>query len=370
MRKLLVVNLLILASLLAIAEVIAGLIGQQQGEPLALVRLARQIKRGSTIEPSAATDACERKTSWDPESPYVPEPTLGYWYKKNSISTATIQLPERVQRMGIVGAVNRYQWTLSTGTQGERLSRPANSSARTAPAVLVLGDSFVLGAGLSDNASLAWQLQSFLPDQPVANYAGGGFGTVHQWLMLRDANNQQTLITKDLRERLKGGHVLLGHAEYYLKRNVAAPSRLRTFNPNCGTFQQQLKREPALAKAYTHPRASLVNGALAISQIPLFEDHRGEDPGREQQIRVTTALVDAILQEIAVLKATPTVLWLQGDNDSAVINHYRQRGVAVLDLRGGNGLWSRDNLEPFDNHPGPLSTSNWAEVIAAQLRAQ
>ena len=370
MRKLLVVNLLILASLLAIAEVIAALIGQQQGEPLALVRLARQLKSGSTIEPPTAADACERKTTWDPESPYVPDPTLGYWYKTNSISTATIQLPEEVQRMGIAGTVDRYQWTLSTGKQGERLSRPANSSARTAPAVLVLGDSFVLGAGLSDNASLAWQLQSLLPDQPVANYAGGGFGTVHQWLMLRDANNARTLIPGDLQKQLRGGHVLLGHADYYLKRNVAAPSRLRTFNPKCGTFQQQLKRQPALAKAYTHPRASLINGSLTVSQIPLFNDHRGEDPGRQQQIRVTTALIDAILQEIEVLKATPTVLWLQGDNNSAVINHYRQQGVTVLDLRGGDGLWTRDNLEPFDNHPGPLSTSHWAALIAATLRAQ
>ena len=368
MRKLLVVNLLILASLLAIAEVIAALIGQQQGQPLALVRLARQLKRGSTTQEPAASGACDRKTSWTPQSPYVPEPTLGYWYRPNSINTATIQLPEPIQRSGILGSVNRYQWTLSTGAQGERLSRPANSSTRSAPAVLVLGDSFVLGAGLSDNASLAWQLQSLLPDQPVANYAGGGFGTVHQWLMLRDANNAQTLIPAQLREQLKGGHVLLGHADYYLKRNVAAPSRLRTFNPNCGTFQQQLKREPALARAYTHPRASLINGTLAVSQIPIFKDHLGKDPAREEQVEVTKALVDAILEEISDLKATPTVLWLQGQNASPVIDYYRQRGVAVLDLRGGDGFWTRDNLEPFDNHPGPLSTSHWATVIAEKLR--
>jgi hypothetical protein len=234
--------------------------------------------------------------------------------------------------------------------------------------VLVLGDSFVLGAGLSDNASLAWQLQSLLPDRAVANYAGGGFGTVHQWLMLRDANNAQTLIPAQLREQLKGGHVLLGHADYYLKRNVAAPSRLRTFNPNCGTFQQQLKREPALARAYTHPRASLINGTLAVSQIPLFKDHSGNDPARDEQVEVTKTLVDAILKEISDLKATPTVLWLQGQNTSPVIDYYRQRGVAVLDLRGGDGLWTRDNLEPFDNHPGPLSTSHWATVIAEKLR--
>ena len=367
MRKLLVVNLGVLAGLLAIAEVIAALAAQQRGEPLALIRLARQLKSRGTVEAPAASDACERKTTWDPKSPYRPEPTLGYWYRRNSISTATIRLPRKVQRTGIVGTVDRYQWTLSTGARGERLSRPAGSSSGSGPAALLLGDSFVLGAGLSDNASLAWQLQSLLPDRTVSNYAGGGFGTVHQWLMLRDANGTQTLIPADLRKQLKGGHVLLGHADYYLKRNVAAPSRLRTFNPSCGTFQQQLQRNPSLARAYTHPRATLRNGRLAVSQIPLFDDHRGDDPGLNQQIDVTKALIDAILREISDLNATPAVLWLQGDDNSAVINHYRQRGVDVLDLRGGGDLWTLDNLEPFDNHPGPLSTSRWAALIAEKL---
>ena len=157
--------------------------------------------------------------------------------------------------------MSRYQWSLTTGPQAN--DKPPS----TAPlrARCVLGDSFVFGAGLSDNASLAWQLQSLLPNQPVANYAGGGFGTVHQWLMLRDSTNKPSLIPAALRQQLQGGHVLLGHADYYLKRNVAAPSRLKTFNPRCGTFQQQLQRQPELAN--TPSRAELVNGALNISQF-------------------------------------------------------------------------------------------------------
>ena len=61
------------------------------------------------------------------------------------------------------------------------------------------------------------------------------------------------------------------------------------------------------------------------------------------------------------------VLWLRGGNDSAVIAHYRKQGVAVIDLRGESKLWTRDNLEPFDNHPGPLSTTQWAAQIVKQL---
>lgn len=367
MRKLLVTNLLVLAGLLALAELTAALIEQRHGEPLAVVRLARRLKRPSPSKSLDSSHRCSRQTNWSPSTPYRPHPTLGYWYQPNRSHTARIQLPHTIERQGIQGAVNSYQWSLTTGPQGERLSRPATANNLSEPAVLLLGDSFIFGAGLSDNASLAWQLQGLLPNRPIANYAGGGFGTVHQLLILRDANSTQRLIPLELREQLKGGHVLLGHADYYLKRNVAAPSRLKTFNPRCGSFQQQLQRQPELAKAYSHPRAELRNDKLTISRIPLFQNHSGPDPDVSHQRQVTKALVDAILQEVNALDAKPMVLWLRGADDSAVIGHYRQRGVGVVDLRGNSRLWVNDNLEPFDNHPGPLSTTHWAAQIAEKL---
>ena len=367
MRKVLVVNLIVLASLLALAETTASLLAIRKGEDLALVRLARSLKAEKAQDQATESGQCARITRWDPESPYVPDSTLGYWYRKNSRQTATIQLNETVERKGIEGAVNRYRWTLTTGGHGERVSGPVERPMNVKPAVLVLGDSFLFGAGLSDNASLPWQLQSLLPHYNVANYAGGGFGTVHQWLMLRDAQTKQRLIPETLQNQLKNGHVLLGHADYYLKRNVAAPSRLKTFNPACGTFQQQIKKKPGLAQAYSHPRASLVNDAIQVEQIPLFVKHTGPDPSQSQQITVTKALVNEILQEVAALEATPTVLWIRGSENDPVINHYRNQGVHVVDLRSNDGTWRLDNLEPFDNHPGPLSTTHWAALIANHL---
>ena len=64
MRKLLVVNLLVLAGLVAAAELAAALIAQQRGEPLALIRLARSLK-GKRTAPAHPTDsACARQTRW------------------------------------------------------------------------------------------------------------------------------------------------------------------------------------------------------------------------------------------------------------------------------------------------------------------
>ena len=62
MRKLLAINLLVLAGLLAAAEVTAALIAHRQGEPLALVRLIRQLKGPRSAAAPAPGEACRRQT--------------------------------------------------------------------------------------------------------------------------------------------------------------------------------------------------------------------------------------------------------------------------------------------------------------------
>ena len=366
MRRLLFVNLIVFGALLAVAETAASLIQTGQGETMALARLAQRLRTGTEASKQTPTD-CQRKSSWSPSSPFRPDPLLGYWYRSNTNSTATISLAKPIQREGIVGTVNRYTWDLSTGSQGERLSRPRQGGTKASggPALLLLGDSFILGAGLSDTTSLGWQLQSLLPRRIVANYAGGGFGTIHQVMLLRDATGPKRLIPTALAEGLRGGDVLLGYADFYPRRNVAAPSRLRTFQPRCGGLQPPTDQ----AKAFFHPRASLRQGQLQIEPIPLFQAHNGPDPSQAVQDAVTIALLDEALARVKQLGARPTILWIEGRADSAPIQHLRQRGVRILDLRPqDNGLWTHDTLMPFDNHPGPLTASIWARTIAKQLK--
>lgn len=365
MRKLLLVNLLVFVGFLAVAETAASILQSRQGQPLALVRLARQL-RSTATSPEQAPATCTSTTSWSPSTPFQPDPLLGYWYKPNSVATATIRLHKPVQREGIVGSVDRYTWQVSTGAHGERLSQPSDApeQRQDSPAVLLLGDSFILGAGLSDNASLGWQLQSLLPQRRIGNYAGGGFGTIHQLLLLRDATGSRRLIPSSFANALRGGDVLLGYADFYTRRNVAAPSRLRTFQPRCGGLQP-----PAdLAKAFFHPRASLHQDQLVIDPVPLFGSHNGRDPRQTEQEAVTIALLGEAVTRIQQLGARPTILWIEGSENSAPIQHLRQAGVRILDLRDpNNGVWRHDTLMPFDNHPGPLTASSWARLVAAAI---
>lgn len=366
MRRLLLINLLVFAGLIAVAETTASFIQSRRGQPLALVRLAQQLRTHADSAKQTLA-GCPSTTTWGPSSPFQADPLLGYWYRPNTNATATIRLAKPIQREGIVGTVDHYTWSLSTGPQGERLSRPrqASASAASAPAVLLLGDSFILGAGLSDNASLGWQLQSLLPQHLVVNYAGGGYGTIHQLLMLRDATRDQRLITAPVARQLRGGDVLLGYADFYTRRNVAAPSRLRTFQPRCGGLQPPAEQ----ARAFFHPRASLHQGQLQIEPVPLFQVHNGPDPSQADQDAVTIALLDATLDTVQQLGARATILWIEGSDQSPPIAHLRRRGVRILDLRPqNNGLWTHDTLMPFDNHPGPLTASNWAQTIAKQFQ--
>ena len=366
MRKLLLLNLLVFIGLLALAETAASLVQSRQGQPLALVRLARQL-RSNAAPPEQTPADCPSTTSWNPSSPFQPDPLLGYWYRPNSAALASIRLREPIQREGIVGSVDRYTWQLSTGAHGERLSqqRTATPPRQASQAVLLLGDSFIVGAGLADNSSLGWQLQSLLPQRRIANYAGGGFGTIHQLLLLRDATGPRRLIPSSLANALRGGDVLLGYADFYTRRNVAAPSRLRTFQPRCGGLQPPEEQ----AKAFFHPRASLRKDQLEIQSVPLFQPHNGGDPSQAEQDAVTIALLDEVLTRIRQLGARPTILWIEGRADSAPIQHLRKAGVRILDLRDPkNGLWSHDTLMPFDNHPGPLTASTWAQLVAEEIQ--
>jgi hypothetical protein len=365
MRKLLLINLLAFAGFFAVSETAASLLQSQQGEPLALVRLVEQLRlRAAPLQ--QFMDACPVSTVWKAESPFQSDPLLGYWHRPNVSVSSTIRLRRPIKREGIVGMVDRYTWQLSTGAHGERLSQPhsAPELSQGRPTVLLLGDSFIFGSGLPDSLSFGWQLQASLPDRRIVNYAGGGFGTIHQVLLLRDARGQGRLIPASLAHALRGGDVLLGYADFYQLRNVAAPSRLRTFQPRCGALQPPAGE----AKSFTHPRANLHQGDLQIESVPLFQAHSGPDPSKAEQAAVTIALLDEALALVQELGARPTILWIRGNADSAPIQHLRRRGVPILDLRPpGKGLWTHDTLAPFDHHPGPLTANSWAREVAARL---
>ena len=85
------------------------------------------------------------------------------------------------------------------------------------PTIYIFADSYVWGVGVNDEQTFAYHLQMARPDYNVKLVAVSGYGLVHNYL--RFLQIKQSIRPNDI--------VIIGYADYYDVRNVAAPSRLR-----------------------------------------------------------------------------------------------------------------------------------------------
>jgi len=88
------------------------------------------------------------------------------------------------------------QFRISTDSQGHRVSYTGQDTAAAgAPAMLLLGDSFVQGIGVADDETFAYHLARSLPFR-IVNLGVAGYGTDQQLLRLEEyfaANPNETI---------------------------------------------------------------------------------------------------------------------------------------------------------------------------------
>src|SRR5262249_16460631 len=84
------------------------------------------------------------------------------------------------------------------------------------PTIYVLGDSFVFGWGVNDEQTFSYQLQMARPRYNVKLFALGGYDLVQSYLRIQQLKSE--ISDRDI--------VIIGYADFYDRRNVAAPSRL------------------------------------------------------------------------------------------------------------------------------------------------
>ena len=118
--------------------------------------------------------------------------------------------------LGYRGRNGTYQLTLRdslkfTVTHDSLGWRHPKALSDTLPEIWVLGCSFTHGYGVSDGEEYPAQLQQLLPSYRVRNYSMDGFGTLQNWLTLRD-------------QLAAGGRpkaVVLGYGAFHDQRNTA-----------------------------------------------------------------------------------------------------------------------------------------------------
>jgi hypothetical protein len=111
--------------------------------------------------------------------------------------------------------------TVTYWDNGHRASRPNQDKA--GKLILLVGCSFIEGYGLSDNDTIAWNLQSLRSDLKVENLGVNGYGTLHVYLTLKEhlRHTKESDIT-----------VVYGYANFHKYRNIKNPMIQKSLTNN------------------------------------------------------------------------------------------------------------------------------------------
>ncbi len=221
------------------------------------------------------------------------------------------------------------------------------------PNIYIFGDSAVFGWGVNDEQTFAYHLQMAQPDYNVKLFAVAGYGLVHNYLQFLQM--KEGIHPTDI--------VVIGYADYYDARNVAAPSRLREID---ATLKSQFPGGiPAGAYKFT-PRAELRDGdRLTISLVEqdcdvIVDYCKQPDPPQSYLTAVSARLINEMSRSAA---AQTIVLHIDGSKSNPVFSALDKNIKHVSALQEDFGYFIRDSVLHFDNHPGPY----WHYAISRKL---
>jgi hypothetical protein len=221
------------------------------------------------------------------------------------------------------------------------------------PNIYIFGDSAVFGWGVNDEQTFAYHLQMARPDYNVKLFAVAGYGLVHNYLHFLQM--KEGICPNDI--------VVIGYADYYDPRNVAAPSRLRAIDADLKShFPGGIT---ARADKYT-PRAELREGDhLALSLVEqdceeIVDYCKQPDPPQPYLAAVSARLINEMSRSAA---AQTIVLHIDGSKSNPVFGTLDKNIKLVSALKEDFGYFIQDTVMDFDRHPGPY----WHYAISRKL---
>jgi hypothetical protein len=276
-------------------------------------------------------------TAFHPRSPYVPDEYLGY---SNLPGVYVFELLDR-------NTGNNHSFTATINENGNRITSFAPELFEGKKEIWIFGDSYTYGWGNNDETTFPFFLQQFLPHFRIVNYADNGYGNVHAYLQIK----------REIKKNTLPKIIVIVYGNYFNKRNVAAPSRLKQYKYNpLGWKTENLS-------AYLHPRASINNGELKIDYVPLFWNNNmsnEKDPSEEYQHEVTKKILSEIYSIGKKNGVKMMLAFINGNDSDEVISFSRKIGYSICDIRPKIKSNEMDTFPPFDGHPGPLGQNHYA----------
>jgi len=250
--------------------------------------------------------------------------------------------------------------------------------------IAVFGDSFTWGHGVEDDEVFTRLLERDLRGPEVWNLAVSGYATDQELLTFRKTAplvRPKLVLVMVSRNDFTGNTqtLSLGYAK---PRFVPAGDRLALEG-------SPVPRTPAWARAlrWMRVRSALVNGVAALVEGDASAEGGEPEAGRDEEIRITLALLDAFAAESATAGArlavglvpstahvyTQSIPPIEKRRFDAIRSWGSERGVAVLDLVGP----FRDEFEsagtrlhyPRDRHWNAAGHRLAARAIRRMLEA-
>ncbi|MGC1863645.1 MAG: hypothetical protein WA733_21620 [Methylocystis sp.] len=229
------------------------------------------------------------------------------------------------------------------------------------PSIYIFGDSWVFGTGVNDEQTFSYHLQMARQKYNVRLFAVGGQGLSYAYL--RFEQMKAHIRPDDI--------IIIGYADWYDIRNVAAPSRLREYQKYLIEYQKQngnSAKPPDFAKV---PKAEIGDdGALKFSLVA--EDYcrvvadycKQSDPTQSYMTMISARLLNTIAAET---DAKVYLLHIDGQKANPIFKVIDPKIVRISALLLSEDLGylalARDTVEYFDPHPGPY----WHYAISRKL---
>ncbi len=220
------------------------------------------------------------------------------------------------------------------------------------PKIYILGDSFIFGIGVNDEHSLGYLLQQQLPNFEVKVFALGGYSLTQSLLRFEDIKDQ--LGPED--------RLILGYADFYKPRVVLSPGYLKNVdrwiskhNPNEAGRNFRLPKllpsdQQAPSISYVFENCEMNDG---------YCDSKGLDASQVDSVIAQT------INYIATESPAPTTVWhFQGSGEDQVFD-LLDTSISVVDATPkAFKHFVRDDIDGFNNHPGPIWHLHMSRRIA------
>ena len=254
----------------------------------------------------------------------------------------------------------KHGFNLRVNEQGHRVTSflPVNAAHR----LFFTGDSSMFGWGLHDEQTVPWLLQSRLADHEVINLTLNSYSSLHALLQLRHVvpaiGSDDTVIL--LYHPVTNGF------------NVASMSTLEALMTG---YELQLGERAKMLHMKVPYGFLTAKGALETRRIELSCVTRREAPDCVRPVSDSATgmrITQRIFDDILALGAGHILLArTAGADPDPVIEHLRELGVAIVDLRPEDDEPDALDILPTNKHAGPFwQYRTFTRLLAALGKAR